>query len=146
MGSEKWQRICSRYWRWCVQWRRWNYPRNQFFAEEIIVVFDDVKVVKYSFSMLDELELAYAVTIHKSQGSEYPAVVIPLMTGPRVLFNRNLLYTAVTRAKQCVTMVGNPSTVDFMIQNVNEQLRYSGLSYQLKEMKKMEEDCETIGN
>ena len=81
-----------------------------------------------------------------SQGSEYPAVVIPLMTGPRVLFNRNLLYTAVTRAKQCVTMVGNPSTVDFMIQNVNEQLRYSGLSYQLKEMKKMEEDCETIGN
>ena len=116
------------------------------FAEEIIVVFDDVKVVKYSFSMLDELELAYAVTIHKSQGSEYPAVVIPLMTGPRVLFNRNLLYTAVTRAKQCVTMVGNPSTVDFMIQNVNEQLRYSGLSYQLKEMKKMEEDCETIGN
>ena len=116
------------------------------FAEEIIVVFDDVKVVKYSFSMLDELELAYAVTIHKSQGSEYPAVVIPLMTGPRVLFNRNLLYTAVTRAKQCVTMVGNPSTVDFMIQNVNEQLRYSGLAYQLKEMKKMEEDCETIGN
>ena len=84
--------------------------------------------------------------IHKSQGSEYPAVVIPLMTGPRVLFNRNLLYTAVTRAKQCVTMVGNPSTVDFMIQNVNEQLRYSGLSYQLKEIKKMEEDCETIGN
>lgn len=114
------------------------------FSEEIVVVFDEVKVVKYGFSMLDELELAYAVTIHKSQGSEYPAVVLPLLTGPRVLFNRNLLYTAVTRAKQCVTMVGNPDMVDFMIQNVNEQLRYSGLAYQLKEIRAMESQGEGI--
>lgn len=115
------------------------------FSEEVIVVFDEVKVVKYGFAMLDELELAYAVTIHKSQGSEYPAIVIPLMTGPRVLFNRNLLYTAVTRAKKCVTMVGNPSTVDMMIQNVNEQLRYSGLAYQLQEIQKMGEESKIIG-
>lgn len=114
------------------------------FSEEIVVVFDEVKVVKYGFSMLDELELAYAVTIHKSQGSEYPAVVLPLLTGPRVLFNRNLLYTAVTRAKQCVTMVGNPDMVDFMIQNVNEQLRYSGLAYQLKEIRAMESQGEGL--
>lgn len=115
------------------------------FSEEVIVVFDEVKVVKYGFAMLDELELAYAITIHKSQGSEYPAIVIPLMTGPRVLFNRNLLYTAVTRAKKCVTMVGNPSTVDVMIQNVNEQLRYSGLAYQLQEIYKMGEESKQIG-
>ena len=115
------------------------------FSEEVIVVFDEVKVVKYGFAMLDELELAYAVTIHKSQGSEYPAIVIPLMTGPRVLFNRNLLYTAVTRAKQCVTMVGNPSTVDVMIQNVNEQLRYSGLAYQLQEIQKLGDESKLIG-
>ena len=115
------------------------------FSEEVIVVFDEVKVVKYGFAMLDELELAYAITIHKSQGSEYPAIVIPLMTGPRVLFNRNLLYTAVTRAKKCVTMVGNPSTVDMMIQNVNEQLRYSGLAYQLQEIQKMGEESKVIG-
>lgn len=112
------------------------------FSEEVIVIFDETKVVKYGFAMLDELELAYAVTIHKSQGSEYPAVVIPLLTGPRVLFNRNLLYTAVTRAKQCVTMVGNPNMVDFMIQNVDEQLRYSGLAYQLQEMQAMKEQGE----
>lgn len=114
------------------------------FSEEVVVVFDETKVVKYGFSMLDELELAYAVTIHKSQGSEYPAVVIPLLTGPRVLFNRNLLYTAVTRAKQCVTMVGNPSMVDFMIQNVDEQLRYSGLAYQLQEMQAMKEQGQPL--
>lgn len=108
------------------------------FSEQVTVAFDEVKIVKYSFAMLDELELAYAITIHKSQGSEYPAVVIPLMTGPRVLFNRNLLYTAVTRAKQCVTMVGNPATVDLMIQNVTEQLRYSGLAQQLREIQEME--------
>lgn len=116
------------------------------FAEQVTVAFDEVKMVKYSFNMLDELELAYAVTIHKSQGSEYPAVVIPLMTGPRVLFNRNLLYTAVTRAKQCVTMVGNPDTVDFMIKNVTEQLRYSGLTYQLKEVKEMDKQAERMDN
>lgn len=108
------------------------------FAEEVIVVFDEVKVVKYPFNMLEELELAYAVTIHKSQGSEYPAVVIPLLSGPPILLNRNLLYTAVTRAKKCVTMVGSSDMVGQMIRNVNQQLRYTGLATQLKEMKEME--------
>jgi helicase, recD/traA family len=76
---------------------------------------------------LEELELAYAVTIHKSQGSEYPAVVIPLLSGPRMLMNRNLLYTAVTRAKKCVTIVGDEQTFYEMIQNNSQQRRYSGL-------------------
>ena len=76
---------------------------------------------------MEELEVAYAVTIHKSQGSEYPAVVIPLLSGPRMLMNRNLLYTAVTRAKKCVTIVGDEQTFYEMIQNNSQQRRYSGL-------------------
>ena len=83
--------------------------------------------MEYSFKLLEELELAYAVTIHKSQGSEYPAVVIPLLSGPRMLMNRNLLYTAVTRAKKCVTIVGDEQTFYEMIQNNSQQRRYSGL-------------------
>ena len=83
--------------------------------------------------LLDELELAYAVTIHKSQGSEYPAVVIPLLSGPRMLMNRNLLYTAVTRAKKCVTIVGNDITFNQMIENNSQLKRYSGLRDRLTE-------------
>jgi exodeoxyribonuclease V alpha subunit len=104
------------------------------FSEHLIVEFDDNRLADYSFSQLDELELAYAVTIHKSQGSEYPAVVLPLLDGPRLLFNRNLLYTAVTRAKSCVVIVGNDRMVKFMIDNKSEQSRYSRLSEQIKEM------------
>ena len=91
------------------------------YSETVTVLFDDNKEVEYGFNMLDELELAYAVTIHKSQGSEYPAVVIPLLSGPDILLNRNLLYTAVTRAKKCVVIVGNSNIVDRMIDNANEQ-------------------------
>jgi len=87
------------------------------FAEYMTVEFDDNRLVNYSFSQLDELELAYAVTVHKSQGSEYPAVVIPILDGPRLLFNRNLLYTAVTRAKNCVVIVGSDKMVKYMIDN-----------------------------
>jgi exodeoxyribonuclease V alpha subunit len=97
------------------------------FAEIMTISFDEGKIVEYSFKNLDELELAYAVTIHKSQGSEYPAVVIPLLNGPKMLMNRNLLYTAVTRAKKCVTIVGDDSTFDMMVENNSEQKRYSGL-------------------
>ena len=82
---------------------------------------------------MEELELAYAVTIHKSQGSEYPAVVIPLLSGPRMLMNRNLLYTAVTRAKKCVTIVGDEQTFYEMIQNNSQQRRYSGLKDRIVE-------------
>lgn len=105
------------------------------FAELITVEFEDGHMVEYPFAQLDELELAYAITIHKSQGSEYPAVVMPLLSGPRMLFNRNLLYTAVTRAKNCVTIVGSETTVQSMIDNESEQRRYSGLSECLIEMK-----------
>ena len=102
--------------------------------EQVTVLFDDEKEVVYSFSMMEELELAYATTIHKSQGSEYPAVVIPLFPGPRVLLTRNLLYTAVTRAKQCVVLVGYGNLVDDMIDNTDEQKRYSSLDRYLKEL------------
>ena len=104
------------------------------YAENLTVEFDEGKMVEYSFKQLEELELAYAITIHKSQGSEYPAVVIPLFHGPRVLFNRNLLYTAVTRGKQCVTIVGRKKTVLDMIHNESEQKRYSTLQIRLKEL------------
>ncbi len=105
------------------------------FSEHLVVEFDDGRLVEYSFSQLEELELAYAVTIHKSQGSEYPAVILPIFDGPRLLFNRNLLYTAVTRAKSCVTIVGSDSMVQFMIDNKNEQNRYSGLCERIKELR-----------
>jgi exodeoxyribonuclease V alpha subunit len=110
------------------------------FSEKVLVEFDEGKLVEYTYSMLDELELAYAITIHKSQGSEYPAVVMPIFTGPRVLFNRNLLYTAVTRARKCVTVVGLSATVESMIENSSELKRYTGLCERLKEMNLKEED------
>lgn len=103
------------------------------FAEYMTISFDEGKKVDYSFKNLDELELAYAITIHKSQGSEYPAVILPLLSGPRMLMNRNLLYTGVTRAKKCVTIVGDENCFAQMIQNNCEQKRYSGLVDRLKE-------------
>ena len=103
------------------------------FAETMTVEFDEGRKVEYSYKLLDELELAYAITIHKSQGSEYPAVVIPLLNGPSMLMNRNLLYTAVTRARKCVTLVGNDATFNQMIQNTSQQKRYSGLCDRIRE-------------
>ena len=108
-------------------------------AEQVEVLFDDYRTVTYSFESLDELELAYAVTIHKSQGSEYPAVVIPLLTGPRMLMNRNLLYTAVTRARSCVTLVGSKETFRMMVENSSEQARYSGLADRISEVEQLEQ-------
>ena len=96
-------------------------------AKTIVVEFDDLRRVTYPMSGLDEIELAYAITIHKSQGSEYPAVILPLLTGPKMLFNRNLLYTAITRAKSCVTVLGSRETVNQMVKNESEQKRYTGL-------------------
>ncbi len=103
-------------------------------TEQITVEFDEHRMVEYAYSGLDELELSYAVTIHKSQGSEYPAVVIPLLTGPRMLMNRNLLYTAVTRARKCVTLVGDANTFDQMIDNIVEQRRYTALDERIQEL------------
>ena len=102
------------------------------FAEEITVEFDEGRMVSYPFKQLDELELAYAITVHKSQGSEYPAVVIPLLSGPKPLMNRNLLYTAVTRARSCVTLVGSDRTFQAMVDNGTEQKRYTGLCETVK--------------
>lgn len=103
------------------------------FAGQMTIEFDDHHSVEYSYKMLDELELAYAITIHKSQGSEYPAVVIPLLGGPKMLLNRNLLYTAVTRAKKCVVLVGNEHTFEEMEKNVMQQKRFSGLKERILE-------------
>ncbi len=97
------------------------------YAERVVVVFDENREVEYPFTNLDELELAYATTIHKSQGSEYPAVIIPLLSGPGILCNRNLLYTAVTRAQKCVAIIGRSHMVSQMIHNETEQKRYTGL-------------------
>ncbi|MBC5687505.1 ATP-dependent RecD-like DNA helicase [Mediterraneibacter sp. NSJ-55] len=104
-----------------------------FYDETLTVEYDEGRKVKYPFDMLDELELAYAITVHKSQGSEYPAVILPLLSGPRLLYNRNLLYTAVTRAKKCLTIVGSDATFQEMIQNKNEQGRYTSLSERILE-------------
>ncbi len=104
------------------------------FNETVTVEYDGMRKVTYPFSGLDELEHAYAVTIHKSQGSEYPAVVIPLLSGPRMLFNRNLLYTGVTRARDCVMLLGSREKINLMIDNTDEHLRYTGLCVQIKEM------------
>ena len=107
---------------------------NQY-TETIEVEFDEARKVKYGFDMTEELELAYAITVHKSQGSEYPAVIIPLLPGPRLLYNRNLLYTAVTRAKKCLTIVGSDTVFQEMIQNKNEQARYTSLSERIREFR-----------
>ncbi len=103
------------------------------FAELAEVEFEDGRYAQYTFKQLDELELAYAVTIHKSQGSEYPAVNIPILSGPRMLMNRNLLYTAVTRARKCVTVVGSEETFREMINNEKQQRRYSSLDRRIQE-------------
>ncbi len=103
------------------------------FEETVEVEFDEQRRITYPFAMLEELELAYAITIHKAQGSEYPAVVLPLLPGPRLLYNRNLLYTAVTRAKKCITIVGSEETFQEMIQNKSEQERYTSLDERIRE-------------
>ena len=103
-------------------------------TQMIEVIFDDGKHVIYEYDQLEELTLAYATTIHKSQGSEYPAVILPLLSGPYILMNRNILYTAVTRAKKCVVIVGLEDTVNQMIANTREQERYSGLRNRLEEV------------
>ena len=102
----------------------------------LTVEYDEKKRVNYPFSILDELELSYAITIHKSQGSEYPAVLMPLLGGPKLLFNRNLLYTAITRARKCVTILGSSETVRSMIENTSENKRYTALAERIRELAK----------
>lgn len=109
------------------------------YAQTLVIEFDEKKRVTYHFSLLDELELAYAITIHKSQGSEYPAVIIPLLSGPRQLMNRNLLYTGVTRARKCVTILGSSNTLEEMIRNENENKRYTGLQARISEIERNDE-------
>ena len=107
-------------------------------AQLLTVEYDEHRRIEYPFSQLEELELSYAITIHKSQGSEYPAVILPLLSGPRMLFNRNLLYTAVTRARKCVTILGSSKTVQEMIDNERQNRRYTSLCDRIKEMEEWE--------
>ena len=104
-------------------------------VQTVLVEFEEQRRVTYSFSQMEEVELAYAITIHKSQGSEYPAVVMPLLGGPRMLFNRNLLYTGVTRAKDCVTILGSSRIVEEMIANESESKRFTSLDTRIRELK-----------
>lgn len=104
------------------------------YTRQMLIEFDDGRFVDYPYAELEDLELAYAVTIHKSQGSEYPAVILPLLSGPRMLMTRNLLYTAVTRAKSCVVILGSEDAVRSMIQNKSEQLRYTSLDERIREL------------
>ena len=115
------------------------------FAETAEVEFEDGRWAEYSFKQLEELELAYAITIHKSQGSEYPAVILPLLSGPKMLLNRNLLYTAVTRARKCVTVVGSEETFGEMIRNEKQQKRYSALDERIRELNDAVEKGEMTG-
>ncbi len=103
------------------------------YAKSVTVEYDEGRRVQYPYAQLDEIELAYAITIHKSQGSEYPAVLMPLLSGPKMLMNRNLLYTGVTRAKACVVILGSAETVNDMIRNESEQLRFSSLADRIAE-------------
>ena len=114
------------------------------YAGNMMVEYDEHRRVVYPFSQIEELELAYAITIHKSQGSEYAAVIMPLLGGPRMLFNRNLLYTGVTRAKSCVTILGSSETVNAMIRNAEVNRRYTALAERIQELAtaaKGEEGC-----
>ena len=110
------------------------------FANILTIEFDEGRFVDYPYSNLEELELAYAVTIHKSQGSEYPAVILPLLTGPRMLFSRNLLYTAVTRARKCVMILGSEETVRGMIENATQKSRYTSLDERILEMRELDSE------
>lgn len=104
------------------------------FNKSMTVRFEDGRYVEYSFDNLDELELAYAITVHKAQGSEYPAVIIPMYTGPRMLMNRNILYTAITRARKCVCMIGEEDIFMQMAANESDVRRYTSLDMRIREL------------
>lgn len=103
------------------------------YSQEITIVFDDNREVIYSYPLMEEVELAYAITVHKSQGSEYPAVLMPLLSGSPLLMNRNLLYTAVTRAKSCVVLLGSEQVINDMVNNTREVKRYTNLAGWIRE-------------
>ncbi len=103
-------------------------------AQTVKVEFDDKRIVEYPFNLLDELEMAYAITIHKSQGSEYPAVIIPLLDVPEIMRYRNLLYTGITRGKKCVVLMGSSEIVREMIDNSSGRSRYTSLKERILEI------------
>ena len=115
------------------------------YEQRIVVEFDDGRRTEYPYNQLEELEHAFAITIHKSQGSEYPVVVIPLLRCPPKLLNRNLLYTAVTRARRSVVIVGNIGLVNTMIDNEDEQKRYTHCTETQGDGEKMKRCADKFG-
>lgn len=102
--------------------------------EKLYVEFDDERLISYDFDELDELEHSYAITIHKSQGSEFDYVILPIFTGYKKLLTRNLLYTAMTRAKKMLVIVGNRSVINYMVDNLDSRNRKTGLREKLERM------------
>jgi exodeoxyribonuclease V alpha subunit len=102
------------------------------FSEKVTVEFDEGRIAEYSYSMLDELELAYAITIHKAQGSEFDVVIMIVPQAAPMLLTRNLLYTGITRAKKLLIVIGNDRVVDYMIKNVDSKKRNTGLEFKMK--------------
>ncbi|EIA31622.1 helicase, RecD/TraA family, partial [Candidatus Arthromitus sp. SFB-5] len=102
--------------------------------KELSIIYDDSKVFKYTKNLLSEIEHAYAITIHKSQGSEFPVIILPIFKFSSMLMNRNILYTAVTRAKKYVVLVGDINYLTYMIKNTSKIIRYSSLKYLFNEV------------
>lgn len=102
------------------------------FEGEVTIKFEDGKIANYQFTDLDQIEHSFAITIHKSQGSEFEKVLMPILNAPPMLLTRNVLYTGMTRAKNKLLMIGNPTTIEFMINNVNSKKRNSGLRFKLE--------------
>lgn len=111
-------------------------------ARTLTVLFDDKRQVEYDYMELEELELAYAITIHKSQGTESPVIILPLHSGPDILLSRNLLYTAVTRAKRYAVIIGDEAVVHKMVDNDRQAVRYSSLGVRLRELAALAEGIE----
>ena len=103
--------------------------------KKVVLIDFERKIVSYDFQQLDELTLAYAISIHKSQGSEYPVVIICLHTSHYILLQRNLIYTALTRAKKLAIIVGTKKAMQIAINNVNVKIRYTGLRDKMKTIK-----------
>ena len=102
--------------------------------KRVKIKFDDEKYAWYQYSELDQIEHAYAITVHKAQGSEFDVVIMPIVQAAPMLLTRNLLYTGMTRAKKILIIVGNANVIEFMINNADNKKRNTGLEYKLKNL------------
>ena len=134
-GKSRWQSINGKYQVYCEGVFNGDIGIIEdinYTEQKVIINFDEQRLAEYEFDLLEEVEISYAITVHKSQGSEFPVVILPLLEGPMILFTRNLLYTAVTRAKEMVIIVGNEEMVHKMVNNFREDRKYSALAERIK--------------